>query len=129
MIQANAVEMDEMTLQVESNVNAPGLSRSHLESMKPLLEPRYDDVVLVVSELVSNSVRHGASRGIDVKVIAKSGRIRVEVTDEGPGFAADDPRGDGLGLAIVEKLADRWGMKDGRQKFTVWAELSANPPL
>jgi two-component sensor histidine kinase len=117
--------MDEVTLQVESNVNAPSLSRSHLETMKSTLQPRYDDVVLVVSELVSNSVRHGASRGIDVKVVAKSGRIRVEVSDDGPGFAADDPRGDGLGLVIVEKLADRWGMKDGRQKFTVWAELSA----
>ena len=120
--------MDEVTLQVESNVNAPGLSRSRLESMKSTLEPRYDDVVLVVSELVSNSVRHGASNGIDVRVTAKSGRILVEVSDEGPGFAADDPRGDGLGLAIVEKLADRWGMRDGRQKFTVWAELSASPP-
>jgi anti-sigma regulatory factor (Ser/Thr protein kinase) len=96
--------------------------------MKALLEPRYDDVVLVVSELVSNSVRHGASEGIDVKVTARSGRIRVEVTDQGPGFSVDDPRGEGLGLTIVEKLADRWGMKNGRRRFTVWAELSARPP-
>lgn len=116
--------MDEVTLQVESNVNAPGLSRSRLEPMKAILEPRYDDVVLVVSELVSNSVRHGSSSGIDVKVTAHGGRIRVEVTDDGPGFSIDAPRGDGLGLAIVEKLADSWGMKDGRRKFTVWAELS-----
>ena len=120
--------MDEVTLQVESNVNAPSLSRSRLEPMKALLEPRYDDVVLVVSELVSNSVRHGASEGIDVKVTARSGRIRVEVTDQGPGFSVDDPRGEGLGLTIVEKLADRWGMKNGRRRFTVWAELSAKPP-
>ena len=128
MRQANAIEMDEVTLQVESSVNAPGLSRSRLESMRSTLEPRYEDVMLVVSELVSNSVRHGASDGIDVRVTAKAGRIRVEVSDHGPGFSADDPRGDGLGLAIVEKLADRWGMKDGRHKFTVWAELSSTPP-
>lgn len=120
--------MDEMTLQVESNINAPGLSRSRLQSMKSTLEPRYDDVVLVVSELVSNSVRHASSNGIDVKVTARSGRIRVEVTDEGPGFDSEVPRGDGLGLTIVEKLADRWGLQDGRQKFTVWAELSSTPP-
>lgn len=117
--------MNEVTLQVEAGVDAPGRSRSHLEPMKATLQPRYDDVMLVVSELVSNSVRHGSSGGIDVKVTAKRGRIRVEVTDDGPGFAADDPRGDGLGLAIVEKLSDRWGMKDGSQKFTVWAELSS----
>lgn len=122
------VEMDEVTLQVESSVNAPGESRSRLESMRATLEPRYEDVMLVVSELVSNSVRHGASDGIDVKVTARAGRIRIEVSDHGPGFAADDPRGDGLGLSIVEKLADRWGMQDGRQRFTVWAELSSALP-
>lgn len=95
--------------------------------MRSALEPRYDDVVLVVSELVTNSVRHGSSDGIDVKVSAGNGRIRVEVSDNGPGFAADAPRGEGLGLAIVERLADRWGMSDERRKFTVWAELSATP--
>lgn len=118
--------MEEVTLQVESNTDAPSLSRSHLRSMKSTLEPRFDDVVLLVSELVSNSVRHGSSNGIAIKVIARDGQIRVEVTDDGPGFSVTDPRGDGLGLAIVEKLADRWGMKDGRQKFTVWAELSTS---
>lgn len=116
--------MEEVTLQVESNIDAPSLSRAHLRSMKSRLEPRFEDVLLLVSELVSNSVRHGRSNGIDIKVTSREGQIRVEVTDEGPGFSASDPRGEGLGLAIVEKLADRWGMKDGRQKFTVWAELS-----
>lgn len=124
--------MDEVTLQVDSDVSAPSLSRSRLESMKPVLGRRYDDVVLIVSELVSNSVRHSGadaqSDGIDVKVSVRSGYIRVEVADEGPGFSLDDPRGEGLGLSIVEKLADRWGMGDGRQKFVVWAELSVNPP-
>lgn len=120
--------MDEVTLQVESNVEAPGLSRSRLAEMRSKLEPRYEDVVLVVSELVSNSVRHGAKNGIDVKVTAREGRIRVEVADDGPGFAIDDPRGEGLGLSIVEKLADRWGMNDDRTKFIVWAELSATLP-
>lgn len=120
--------MDEVTLQIESNVDAPGISRSQLQRLRTKLEPRYDDVVLLVSELVSNSVRHGRSNDIDVKVTARGGWIRVEVTDKGPGFPIDAPRGEGLGLAIVEKLADRWGMQDGAQKFTVWAELSARSP-
>jgi len=122
-----ASEMNEVTLQVESNVDAPSLSRSQLQSLKSKLEPRYEDVVLVVSELVANSVRHGASSNIDVRVAAQTDRIRVEVTDNGPGFSVDDPRGEGLGLLIVDKLADRWGMEDGGQKFTVWAELSLMP--
>jgi anti-sigma regulatory factor (Ser/Thr protein kinase) len=122
-----ASEMDEVTLQVESNLDAPSRSRSQLRSLKARLEPRYEDVVLVVSELVANSVRHGASSNIDVRVAAQADRIRVEVTDNGPGFSIDDPRGEGLGLLIVDKLADRWGMKNGRRKFTVWAELSVIP--
>lgn len=120
--------MDEVTLQVDSNVDAPRLSRSQLRHLRPKLEPRYEDVVLVVSELVANSVRHGASSAIDIKVAAHADRIRVEVTDSGPGFSRDAPRGEGLGLLIVEKLADRWGMHDGRMRFTVWAEFSARPP-
>lgn len=123
--------MDELTLQVDSNVNAPSLSRSRLASMKKTLGPRYDDVVLIVSELVSNSVRHSGtgpgSDGIDVKVSRRAEYIRVEVADRGPGFSIDAPRGDGIGLSIVEKLANRWGMTDGQDKFVVWVELSTNP--
>jgi len=117
--------MNEVSVKVDSSVNAPGLSRSRLVPMKHTLGARYDDVVLVVSELVSNSVRHGSTEAIEVSVTARDGWIRIEVTDDGPGFAVDTPRGDGLGLSIVERLADRWGMKDGSQQFTVWAELAA----
>jgi anti-sigma regulatory factor (Ser/Thr protein kinase) len=116
--------MNEVSVKVDSSVNAPSLSRSRLVSMKHALGDRFDDVVLVVSELVSNSVRHGSTQTIEVKVRERDGRIRVEVTDDGPGFAADAPRGEGLGLSIVERVADRWGMQDGNQRFTVWAEMA-----
>jgi two-component sensor histidine kinase len=116
--------MNEVTVKVDASVHAPRLSRSRLAPMRPTLGDRYDDVVLVVSELVSNSVRHGSSGDIDVKVTNRNGRVRVEVTDDGPGFDANAPRGEGLGLTIVERLVDRWGMQDGGQRFTVWAELS-----
>jgi anti-sigma regulatory factor (Ser/Thr protein kinase) len=124
--------MDEVTLQVDPDINAPSLSRSYLQPLRAKLGARYDDVALVVSELVSNSVRHAGADAnsalINVNVTVQAGKIRVEVADEGPGFAIDDARGDGVGLAIVEKLADQWGTGPGRQKFVVWAELSALPP-
>jgi anti-sigma regulatory factor (Ser/Thr protein kinase) len=119
--------MDAVTLQLEPNLHAPSVTRSRLKELKSRFEPRFDDVVLVVSELVSNSVRHGNKDAIDVKVSSFDGVILVEVTDHGPGFAIDDPRGDGLGLTIVERLSERWGMKEGQSGFTVWAELSASP--
>lgn len=124
--------MDEVTLQVDPDVNAPGLSRSHLQPLRAKLGARYDDVALIVSELVSNSVRHSGAKAnsgsIDVNVTVRAGKIRVEVADGGPGFSKDDARGEGMGLTIVEKLADQWGMDGGRRKFVVWAELSAIPP-
>lgn len=118
--------MDEVKVQVGSSVSAPGLSRSKLAPMEQILGTRYDDVILVVSELVSNSVRHGTTEDIDVRVTADEGTIRIEVTDDGPGFKADAPRGDGLGLTIVEKLSEQWGMRDGGHRFTVWAELAGD---
>lgn len=117
--------MDEVKVQVDSSVSAPRRTRSKLASMEQALGTRYDDVVLIVSELVSNSVRHGTTEDIDVRVVADDGKIRVEVTDDGPGFAPDAPRGEGLGLAIVEKLSEQWGLLDGH-RFTVWAELAAD---
>lgn len=111
-----------MTLQVESNIKAPGKSRSHLAALKPNLGPRFDDVILVVSELVSNSVRHAASREVGIKIDAQKDYVRVEVTDDGDGFEPEAPRGEGLGLYLVDKIARRWGVvDDGR--FTVWAEI------
>lgn len=80
-------------------------------------------MLLVVSELVTNSVRHSQSTGIDVRVTTEDSRIRVEVSDDGPGFDADTPRGDGLGLRLVDTLSESWGSETGH-RFTVWAELS-----
>ena len=119
--------MREVTLRVESNANAPSLSRSHLANLRPSLEPRYEDVLLLVSELVTNSVRHSDSEEIDVRVFAQDGNIRVEVSDSGPGFDEGTPRGDGLGIEIVDKLAKRWGYDSG-DGFTVWAELDRPEP-
>jgi hypothetical protein len=86
--------MTEVALHVEPNEKAPGIARSHLASIRDTLEPRYDDIAIVVSELVTNSVRHSSTRGIDVTVKANDSMIRVEVTDDGPGFGRDDARGD-----------------------------------
>ncbi|MCW2784399.1 MAG: hypothetical protein JWP74_916 [Marmoricola sp.] len=73
--------------------------------------PDGDDVVLIVSELVTNSVRAGAAT-IDVQVSAHADRVDVRVTDDADGWptareATVDSLG-GRGLAIVEELADTW---------------------
>ena len=115
--------MNDMTLQIEANAEAPSMCRSRLANIKPSLEPRYEDVLLVVSELVSNCVRHTDTDDIDVHVESNNGHVRVEVSDCGPGFTLSTPRRDGLGLTIIEKLADKWGMAPVGDRFTVWVEL------
>ena len=91
-----------------------------------------DDVRLLLSEVVTNAVRHsgapaGATVGLAVSVT--HGRVRAEVTDPGRGFEPT-PRelpqleAGGWGLHLVDRLADRWGVDRG-QSVRVWFELDA----
>ena len=92
-----------------------------------------DDVRLLVSELVTNSVRHARLTGdatIRVSVAIVGAMVRVEVEDPGDGAIAavppDREHGGGFGLYLVEILAERWGSShDG--KTCVWAELAVSP--
>ncbi len=116
--------MTEITLTVESGAQAPRVTRSHLYELRADLEPKFHDVALVLSELVTNSVQHGgADAEISVEVEASEARIRIEVSDHGPCFSKEGPRNGGMGLDIVDRIADRWGVTgDGR--CTVWVEIS-----
>ncbi len=116
--------MTEFTLKVEPDAQAPRLSRKRLNDVRADLEPRYSDVALVLSELVTNSVRHGGdSDGISVEVETSDRKIRVEVTDHGPCFTKEEPRNGGMGLDIVDQIADKWGVTSNGG-CTVWVEIS-----
>jgi anti-sigma regulatory factor (Ser/Thr protein kinase) len=115
--------MEEISLQVEANAHAPRVSRTYLAGMQSSLGPRFNDVALVLSELVTNSVLYGTGTDdVDVLVDATKGRIRLEVSDAGPCFDKDDPRGNGMGLDIVDQIADDWGVQRDH-KCTVWVEI------
>jgi anti-sigma regulatory factor (Ser/Thr protein kinase) len=89
------------------------------------------DVALLVTELVANGVRHGgAHAGTELHVVmeVRPQALHVEVRnpDHMPGTVAmrvpDLDHGGGLGLHIIERLASRWGVRDGRPA-AVWFEL------
>jgi anti-sigma regulatory factor (Ser/Thr protein kinase) len=88
------------------------------------------DILLLVTELVTNAVRHGAdgaSEQLGVQVLICPERLRVEVRDRGDGFEphqADSARGDhgGWGLVLVEELSDRWGVLRDGDGTVVWFE-------
>ena len=84
---------------------------------------------LLVSELVTNAVRHAGGEVVRLVVRHADGRLRVEVHDPGRGFElrepADDPvRASGWGLVLVDELADRWGV-DSTPATRVWFEIDA----
>jgi serine/threonine-protein kinase RsbW len=96
--------------------------------------PAADDAALMVSELVTNSLRYsrsglpGGSVTVNLKIGA--GRLRVDVIDQGPGYERatapacidtplDGVPGLGAGLIIVRKLADTWGAEGPDSWFTL----------
>ena len=120
-----------MHLQQRLNLTpiAPGMARRSLDRFAGTLrQDRLDDLRLIVSELVTNCIRHSGLRGddsIEMKVELAGHGIRVEVSDPGVGFPQErsGPRSEsGWGLGIVERLADRWGYESG-PRTKVWAEL------
>jgi anti-sigma regulatory factor (Ser/Thr protein kinase) len=92
-----------------------------------------DDAVLVVSELVSNAVRHaqrGAER-VELKMELLPGALHIEVTDDDPNPPVPlPPRANdetGRGLQIVQQLSDRWGWEVSRGVGKrIWCDLADN---
>jgi anti-sigma regulatory factor (Ser/Thr protein kinase) len=101
-------------------------------------EEQLGDVRLLVSELVTNALRHanlGPGDSITLNVTLEQGIVRVEVCDPGSGFELDGNPGDpdtveGWGLYLVETLADRWGVErsDRGAANVVWFELDRIAP-
>lgn len=91
------------------------------------------DVRLLVSELVTNSLRHaGLDLEDSIRLIVQitHERVRVEVTDCGDGFqlngaAEDRDTVEGWGLYLVATLSDRWGVDRTADQAasSVWFEL------
>ncbi|MEV6330295.1 ATP-binding protein [Streptomyces sp. NPDC051909] len=82
----------------------------------------------IVAELATNAVTHGRVTGRDflAALAVDGGTLRIEVTDTRGDRLPDAGRGrgPGLGLLLVEALADRWGVELGPvPRKTVWAEL------
>jgi len=87
------------------------------------------DVTVLLSEVVTNAVRHGnAGRDetVIVHVALAPGVLRVEVCDQGPGFERPNiigsrPGGGGNGLVLLERMSSAWGVS-GDDGTCVWFE-------
>jgi anti-sigma regulatory factor (Ser/Thr protein kinase) len=89
-------------------------------------EQTLEDVRLIVSELVTNAVKHGPNGRVKLRLRREGKTIHGEVEDEGTSAfglrrrARLGPDG-GLGLRLVDSLSDRWGVEAGTAR--VWFEL------
>jgi anti-sigma regulatory factor (Ser/Thr protein kinase) len=91
-----------------------------------------DDAVLMISELVTNAVRHAHSR-LRVMASIADQTLRVEVSDDDPTLpmVPSDPEHhdtSGRGLLIVDGLADHWGITPNTGGKVVWFELHLRLP-
>ncbi len=121
---------DRMQLDVDipRDEKAPWHARRAVEALGGAIDADVrPDVMLLVSELITNSVKYGDEGALKLQIQATGPRkVRVEVVDQGGGFvpqARDRPVGEpgGWGLHLVEALTDRWGVYEGSTH--VWFEI------
>jgi anti-sigma regulatory factor (Ser/Thr protein kinase) len=120
----------DLTVELPRSPEAPSLARQAVEDLNGTLDPaRLPDVRLLVSELITNSVKYGAEGPVRLHVSAGPERIRAEIVDQGTGFTPrvrddDLDKVGGWGLHLVEHLTDRWGTHEGSPH--VWFEMDLN---
>jgi anti-sigma regulatory factor (Ser/Thr protein kinase) len=124
----------DMTVELDLPARADSVARARrgLERLRGrIAEPLFEDLRLLISEVVTNSLRHAgltSSDRVDVVVSARPASVHAEVFDRGPGFDAPDTEPDagaasGWGLFLVEQLADRWGVDHVQGRTRVWFDL------
>ncbi len=117
------------------DATAAATARSKIvDELSPVLDPpRLDDSRLMVTELISNAVRH-ASPESDGKIVLEiqrePGVARVIVRDAGSHLDLNEPAfnpgADGhYGLFVVDALADQWGFSIDGDKG-VWFEMQTD---
>ncbi len=98
-------------------------AKFELHNPPPRLVISVEHLRSAVVNLVENALRHGEGKPVTVRVSGDRERLRIEVTDEGPGISpanqarlfqrffttSRDSGGTGLGLAIVRAVAERSG--------------------
>jgi anti-sigma regulatory factor (Ser/Thr protein kinase) len=120
-----------MRLRVFPTVEAPRQVRREVASLATDLDERsLSDVKTVISELVTMSVAHGASRPIEVCLDLDDGRLEGALCDDGPGaralVRARNRQDDSLVLRIVDGLVEDWGASDRDRR--IWFRMKVVRP-
>jgi anti-sigma regulatory factor (Ser/Thr protein kinase) len=119
---------DSVTVDIQRDLRAPASARRVVDSLSGrVADDLLADVRLLVSELITNSVKYGLKETVTLKLDVESRhKLHVEVIDEGSGFvpvARSRPvtQAGGWGLHLVQTLSSRWGVHEGLTH--VWFEM------
>jgi anti-sigma regulatory factor (Ser/Thr protein kinase) len=123
---------DGLSLRLDRGPGAAAKARRGLATLRGDLDaPLMETLRLLITELVTNSVRHTGGDTVELKVLVGNSAVWTEVTDGGPGFDPEDAGVSaadhtGWGLFLVERLAERWGVHKDGDGTKVWFELRRN---
>jgi signal transduction histidine kinase len=119
-----------LSLELTSDLAAGTRARRAIEPLlgHELRAEEASDILLLVTELVTNAVRHGTGTTLLLTAQRHAGALRVEVHNDGngetPAPTTGGPEG-GWGLQLVEGVASAWGRSATDGKTLVWFELRA----
>ena len=120
---------ERLSLRLRCSQTAASNARGALSRLRgDIDEPLVETLRLLVTELVTNSVRHADADAVSLRILVTGTSVWTEVSDEGPGFdpgLTGVPQQDrsGWGLFLVERLAHRWGVIQDGDTTRVWFEL------
>ena len=120
-----------IALELPAEPHSAKMARDTMAGLDGHLGNVFGDVVLLISELVTNSVRHAgldATQPLQLSVVTSGDTVRVAVRDPGPGFRPPPPPPNpahvgGWGLVLVDQLAEKWGVEHDGEANVVWCEL------
>jgi two-component sensor histidine kinase len=130
-MQELTMAMQEARISLSPSHSAPAMSRRVLDALGDDIGRRVrDDARLLLTELVTNSIRHAHLRvddRISVRIRREDAGLLVEVTDPGSGFSVESSQSaqtGGWGLLLLDRLSQDWGVENypGRGT-TVWFRL------
>lgn len=115
---------DGLRMRLGSGPDAAAQARRAIAKLRQDLDPPLMETMrLLVTELITNTVRHTDCDTLVLKVAIGKSAVLTEVCDDGPSFEArPSDSNDGWGLFLVERLAEDWGVKTNGTK-RVWFRL------
>lgn len=117
-------------VRIGGGARAAGRARTEIGRLREELDgPVLESVRLLVTELVTNSVRHAGAGAVELVVLVGQERVRVEIGNPGVPFEpvlreAGRESESGWGLFLVDRLSDAWGVEDDSGYQRVWFELA-----